>query len=778
MRTGLHREVRGEASRHLRILICVCVGGFVASIAAVAWSSRAASARRQEILEQRDRVQASGETCRRLDARLAAELDEIFQPAAGARAGAEPLRTLDAMRPAVAELVRENGAHAGSPDFDAGLDALRHLTQVSLEWRADLDARSTSDPEPAQATGALERRAAERAGPLLQRRLRAAHAAFASRVADVYRGSLERVTAASAEVEASVARIETWLYAILGLGLLVSAFLARRTARAIRRLVARLQLLHARQQKMIDRLATLQAAVESADTGIVVCDPDGTARWSNPAVGRLTGRTPDEITGRHIEDFLVPLPGDAVSGAPWTGRSDQRFVRKDGTERTAEASVTAVLDPAGATTHRVVFLTDVTENRTQAENLRRTLAENRMILDSITSILVVIDGDLRIRTWNHHAENILGRTAEEVAGRRFDELGLDFLSGPMRVPIESSLRERVSRRVDDLTFRKTEDETRYLAFTIAPIQSREGALNGCLLVGRDLTEMRTMQDQLAQAHKLESIGQLAAGIAHEINTPTQFVSDNTRFVQSSFRELEELLGACRAIAAESADAASRDSVETLRAIVRKTDLDFLVAEIPKALEDNLSGLGRVAKIVGAMKQFSHMGTGSKELVDLNAAIQNTCTVARNEWKYVADVVFDFQADLPLVPCLPAEMAQVFLNIVVNAAHALHGPGDSHPAVKGRIGISTRAAGGWVEIRISDTGCGIPESIRRRIYDPFFTTKGVGKGTGQGLAIARSIVVDRHGGTIGCESEVGKGTTFVVRLPLEGSVLGARAGAVR
>ncbi len=908
MRTRHAPEIRGQASRQLRMLLGVCVGGMLASIVAVAWSSRASAERREEISLLRDRTRAAAEEWHTVDGDLDRRIADLFDASNGSISGSESNGALESLRSAVVELIPGSTTPASAAlilaldefdralratvswrleadaaaaearddelrltreldeilaDVSRALDALRQRELLALRAPPDsavldretlqalyaassrmieiergcrdmvevlhsasqsgseaeladlrsnrfavllprleqLVAESVQDPDTAGvATGEPVRQLQEllfgagfqrepdrstvqlgtggylnslsavlrglRAGAALRTEVDALHADLLAGVEAVRKRTLERLDTATVEAEAALGQLERWLYAILGLALCGTAIVASRTSRAVRGLVDRLHGSHLEQQAMIDRLATLQAAVESADTGMIVCDPDGTARWSNPASARLTGRTPDELVGLGTDEFLVPLANELVVGAiPISGRMDVRVVRSDGSERIAEQSVTSVFDPAGTAIHRVVFLTDVTENRAQAERLRRALIENHMILDSITSILIVVDGDLRIRTWNHHAEKVTGCSAEAVKGRRVEGLGLDFMSGPMRGSIEESLRDRVSRRIDDLTFHKTEDETRYLAFTIAPILSREGVLHGCLLVGRDLTQMRTMQDQLTQAQKLESIGQLAAGIAHEINTPTQFVSDNTRFVQTSFRELEELLTACRGIGAETADAVASGSVEALRAIVRKTDLDFLVAEIPKALEDNLAGLGRVAKIVGAMKQFSHMGTGSKELVDLNSAIQNTCTVARNEWKYVAEIVFDFQADLPQVPCLPAEMAQVFLNIVVNAAHAMQGPGDTAPVTKGRIGISTRASSGWVEIRISDTGSGIPESIRRRIYDPFFTTKGVGKGTGQGLAIARSIVVDRHGGTIGCESEVGKGTTFVLRLPL-------------
>jgi signal transduction histidine kinase len=183
---------------------------------------------------------------------------------------------------------------------------------------------------------------------------------------------------------------------------------------------------------------------------------------------------------------------------------------------------------------------------------------------------------------------------------------------------------------------------------------------------------------------------------------------------------------------------------------------------------------RVSKIVGAMKEFSHPGTGEKTAVDLNRAIESTLTVATNEWKYVAEVATDLDAALPPVVCLPGEFNQVILNMVVNASHAIGDVVGDGGKGKGTITVSTRHDGDDVEIRIRDSGTGMPEHIRARIFDPFFTTKGVGRGTGQGLAIAHSVIVDKHGGTIQVESEVGKGTTFILRLPIQPAVAERRA----
>ena len=245
------------------------------------------------------------------------------------------------------------------------------------------------------------------------------------------------------------------------------------------------------------------------------------------------------------------------------------------------------------------------------------------------------------------------------------------------------------------------------------------------------------------AQRLESIGQLAAGIAHEINTPIQYVGDNARFLQNACAELAPLI---------DLDRAADD---------KRDDMQYLCREIPKAIEQLLEGVEQVARIVSAMKEFSHPGPPEKTAFDLNRAVQSTILVARNEWKYVADMVENLEADLPQALCVAGEINQVLLNLIVNAGHAIAAAGKSE---KGVITVSTGHTNTWVEIRVQDTGTGIPMAIRSKVFDPFFTTKEVGKGTGQGLSIVHTVVVKNHGGTVHFETETGVGTTFVVRLP--------------
>jgi len=280
------------------------------------------------------------------------------------------------------------------------------------------------------------------------------------------------------------------------------------------------------------------------------------------------------------------------------------------------------------------------------------------------------------------------------------------------------------------------------------------------------TERQMMEIQLRQAQKLESIGRLAAGVAHEINTPTQYIGDNIMFIRDSLGELMSPLRLFGQLVQAARDnKLDPELLDSAEAAIKTADLDYLMEEMPKAVEQSLQGVDRVTKIVRAMKEFSHPGAAEKTKVDLNHCIDSTLTVARNEWKYVANLVTDFDPNLPPVTCLPGEFNQVILNLIINAAHAIGDTLNPQTSEKGTITVRTRQDGDWVEVRIGDTGSGIPEAARAKIFEPFFTTKSVGKGTGQGLAIARSVIVDKHGGTIRFETELGKGTTFLIRIPI-------------
>jgi len=279
-------------------------------------------------------------------------------------------------------------------------------------------------------------------------------------------------------------------------------------------------------------------------------------------------------------------------------------------------------------------------------------------------------------------------------------------------------------------------------------------------------ERRMMEIQLRHAQKLESVGQLAAGIAHEVNTPAQYIGDNIRFLRQSFAQLTSLLRQYeRLLGAVKQNAPTPELVAGLEQAARQCDLDFLLAETPRAIEQSLEGVNSVTRIVHSMRDFAHPGSEEKVPIDLNQTVESTLVVAAHEWKYVANMVKDFQPGLPRVLCLPGELNQVILNLVVNAAHAIAEKAGGDAGPKGTITISTRQHGDWVEIQVADTGTGIPEAIRDKVFDPFFTTRSVGEGTGQGLAIARNVIVGRHNGTLTFQTQDGVGTVFTIRLPI-------------
>lgn len=277
------------------------------------------------------------------------------------------------------------------------------------------------------------------------------------------------------------------------------------------------------------------------------------------------------------------------------------------------------------------------------------------------------------------------------------------------------------------------------------------------------------QAAIVQAQKLQAIGQLASGIAHEINTPTQFVADNLVFLQASLAELVAIAGAANDLVQRSATGApTAEALAALRDALAESDAEYLLEHVPRALDQCREGLRRVTSIVSALRNFSRPSGPEKQPVDLREPIESTIVVARNEWKSIAELETDFAGDLPPVPCLRDEFGQVVLNLIVNAAHAIADVSERGGPRKGRIVVSTRREGPFAEIRVRDTGGGIPEEIRHRVFEPFFTTKPFGKGSGQGLAIAWAVVVEKHGGTLSFDVEDGVGTTFVVRLPLRRS----------
>lgn len=290
--------------------------------------------------------------------------------------------------------------------------------------------------------------------------------------------------------------------------------------------------------------------------------------------------------------------------------------------------------------------------------------------------------------------------------------------------------------------------------SISPIEWNEKI--SYLLSIRDTTELRELQRQVMHSQKLESLGQLAAGIAHEINSPMQFVLSNVIFIEDALTEITDFL--------HTMNSHDKQDPERLIATLQEIDAEFLAQEIPAGFKDIHEGIDRIVKIVSAMKEFSHPGGKEKILTEINHTLENALIVSRNEWKYDAEVTTDFYPDLSRILCFPDQLNQVILNLIINACHAIQAKKESTANHSGLISVSTRQNDTHIVIQVTDNGCGIPEDVRYRIFDPFFTTKSVGMGTGQGLAIVHDIVVNKHGGLIDFSSQVGEGTTFTISLP--------------
>jgi PAS domain S-box-containing protein len=392
--------------------------------------------------------------------------------------------------------------------------------------------------------------------------------------------------------------------------------------------------------------------------------------------------------------------------------------------------------------------------------------EINQLLSSLPTILIGLSKDNKIVLWNSKAEEVFGKNQADVVGLPLQQCGVDWEWNKIADGISDSRAAGHPTRVDNIRFKRLDGEERYLGLTINHIDGDHDCIMGSTMIGADITDRQKLDIQLQQSQKMEAIGQLAAGIAHEINTPTQFVGDNTRFFQDAYEDLIQVIREYgKLIDKAKSDALTADLITAAEKRIQDMDLAYLEDEIPIALEHTLKGVERITKIVQAMKIFSHPDMISKEPADVNKEIEKTITISRNEWKYVARMETDFDSNLPAVPCFRAELNQVILNMIVNAAHAIDEANTSAPSEQGIIRIRTYHEENWVKIRISDTGAGIPQEIRHKIFDLFFTTKEPGKGTGQGLAISHSVIVEKHKGTLDLESQEGKGTTFIIGLPL-------------
>ena len=515
-----------------------------------------------------------------------------------------------------------------------------------------------------------------------------------------------------------------------------------------------------------------RAVIESAPACVISMNHLGHVIEFNPAAEATFGYTRSDALGRPLGELIIPQGQRSAHQAGLaryltTGEApllDRRIEvtaqHADGTEFPVQLAVTtAMLNEQPIFT---AFLHDVSERKqTEAKmaKLSRAMeqtAESVCITDR-TGVIEYVNPAFHAVTGYSPAES-LGRTPSFLkSGKQgpdfYRQMWETILSG------ESFIDVFINHRKGGILYWEEK--------TITPLTDDLGNITHFVATGKDITERKALETQLVHAQKMESIGQLAAGIAHEINTPTQYIGDNLRFLEEAFNDIVQLLDAYEPLTKKNHEGpAGPTQLTTIQQLKEEVDVNDLRQELPQSIRQALVGITQVSHIVQAMKQFAHPGSLEKTPSDLNKAIESTVTVARNEWKYIADLELELDPTLPPVPCVLSDINQVVLNMIINAAHAIQEKLGDTTEGQGRIRVSTHTEQDEAVIRIRDTGVGIPEELHNRIFDPFFTTKEVGKGTGQGLAISYSVVVDKHSGHITCDSTQGVGSTFNIYLPLE------------
>ena len=515
-----------------------------------------------------------------------------------------------------------------------------------------------------------------------------------------------------------------------------------------------------------------EALFASIDVGLCFMDASLGVVAANPAMARL-------MPGKVFDpDSSCPgTPGglDGLCGqcpaaeALASGRPAFRVVEKvgpDGAPRSLETVCHPLVDPAGRIFGVAEIVRDVTRRVRAERDMALASRDIEMLFASIRSILVALDGDNGIRRFNAGAETVLGLAAETVLGRDFFGIGLEWDDASVAEALEQSRRSLSPVRVDEVRCRVPGAGERLLGLTVNPVPSPDGGPAGVLILGQELSDIKARELESMHERRMQSIGQLAAGIAHEINTPIQYIGYNAGFLDEAFADVRGLLAAYAGLA-DAVDAGDhRDAAAALarvREMERAVDLVYLEKEIPAAVANTRKGVAHVAEIVGAMRQMSHPGTGDRLFFDLNAAVRDIVTITRHAWKHAAEVELRLAPGLPPVYGLPQEVSQVLLNVVQNAAQAVAERAVAEPGFRGRIGIETASDQDGTTVAVADNGPGVDASIRHRVFDPFFTTKPVGQGTGQGLAISRSIMA-RHGGDIDLAVGPGGGAVFRLRFP--------------
>jgi PAS domain S-box-containing protein len=516
--------------------------------------------------------------------------------------------------------------------------------------------------------------------------------------------------------------------------------------------------------------------VETAQEAVMNLDSQSRVTYANPRAVAMFGYPWEDLAGRSVLDIVDPADHALLLAnveRRKKGHSDRyelRFRHRSGQRIWTMLNASPLRSADGGYLGSVGMITDITDRVRAEMRLRRNEARYRTLVESMHEGLVMARRSGLITYANERFCAMLGRKRSEVAGRPVaafvTEGSKARLSNMLAAASQGARTDHVGGS-EEILWEHAGGRHIYSLVSPSAYTDEDGRVAGFFAVITDTTERKGLESQLLQSQKLEAIGQLAAGIAHEINTPAQYVGNNTQFIKGAFEDVLSVLAATREyLDAAKRGAASPADAEKLSALMAERDIDYLTEEVPGAIAQTLEGVDRISTIVRSVKQFAHPGQAVMAPADLNESMRSTATVSRNEWKYVAELSLELDPGLPLVVCMIGEINQVVLNLIINAAHAIADAKKADPGREGRITLTTRLAPPWAEIRVADTGTGIPAAVQAKIFDPFFTTKEVGRGTGQGLTISRSIVMEKHKGQLFFETSEGVGTTFVVRLPLD------------
>jgi PAS domain S-box-containing protein len=493
---------------------------------------------------------------------------------------------------------------------------------------------------------------------------------------------------------------------------------------------------------------------------------------ANPAACRFYGYNNVEIIRKNIAELdIIPLSLTYVQSSSSQLGSILVTQHKlaDGSIRDVEVHISSII------MNDKEYLFSIVHDITEKKRAEKELIENekmiRDLMNAAGDAIIIVDGKGIITHWNLAAEKMFEFTAEEAIGHTVDNLlrPSDFFNIVQRSAVADILGElnQYSKVIYEHKARKKSGVVFPVeaSISLVTLGDKEMAIG----FSRDITDRKKLEAHMLLSQKLESIGQLAAGIAHEINTPMQFISDNVNFLNEAFNEIKALLQKYENLK-KSYCTVSGTAKCIVVSEIEDMDIEYLSQEIPKAIDQTLEGISRVTQIILAMKDFSHSGGKDMQYSDLNKAIESTVLVSRNEWKYRAEMELNLDKNLPPVCCTIDEVNQVILNMIVNAAQAIeaaisNNSGEKGDERKGKIIISTLQNGDCAQITIEDNGIGMAPDMLNRIFEPFFTTKEVGKGTGQGLSIAHNIIIGKHKGSIQVESEPGRGTKFIIELPI-------------